>query len=281
MDIQNKIEQYLQGHMTDAEKGDFEKDLADNDLLRQQFELQREIINQIKSRAFVNAQLEMAKSEVENDSDELEQKIVTQIRNRAFVVEQINKAKGEVKKGRTIRLVRVALSVAALFLGVVFIHGIWQNNQMEKLYAGNFEVYENDISQAGIFRGENQQSDADSMLTIAMLSYESKRYDVAIELFDRIISLSGEKPEIQFYKAISLLAMNKNREALTLLNELYKRPKEFAYYEETRWYLALANLKIHQKSVAGNYLKEIIQLEGFYYDKAKELERNMNKFYRQ
>jgi len=68
-----------------------------------------------------------------------------------------------------------------------------------------------------------------------------------------------------------LLALNKNREALTLLNELYKKPKEFAYYEETRWYVALVNLKIHKKSVAENYLKELIELEGFYYDKAKEL----------
>ena len=271
MDIQNNIERYLQGQMTDAEKSDFEKDLEHNDLLREQFELQREIINQIKSRAFVNAQLEMTRGEVENDGDELEQKIVTQIRNRAFVVEQINKAKGEVKKGRTIRLVRVALSVAALFLGVVFIHGIWQNSQMEKLYAGNFEVYENYLSQAGILRGENQQGQADSMIAIAMLSYENKRYDEAIKLFDRIIKLSGEKPEIQFYKAISLLAMNKNREALTLLNELYKKPKEFAYYEETRWYLALANLKIHKKQRANELLNELIELEGYYFDKASKL----------
>jgi len=271
MDIQNNIERYLQGQMTDAEKSDFEKDLADNELLREQLELQQKIINEIASRAFVNAQLEKARGEVENDGDELEQEIVNQIKNRGFVNQQINMAKGEVKKGRTIRFVRIAMSVAALFLGVVLVHGIWQNNQMEKLYAGNFEVYENDLSQIGIFRGENQQSQADSMLTIAMQSYENGRYDEAIELFDQIISFSGDKPEIQFYKAISLLALNKNREALTLLNELYKKPKEFAYYEETRWYLALVNLKIHKKSVAENYLKELIELEGFYYDKAKEL----------
>lgn len=275
MDNQNNIERYLQEQMSDAEKSDFEKELTDNYLLREQLELQQNFISQIANRAFVNSQLEMARGNAENNADELEQEIATQIINRAYVDQQINMAKSEVKKDKTIQLVRIIMAVAALFLGVVLVHGIWQNNQMEKLYAGNFEVFENELSQAGIFRGENQQSEADSMLTIAMISYECKRYDEAIELFDRIIGLTGNKPEIQFYKAISLLAMNKNREALLLLNELYKNPKEFAYYEETRWYLVLANLKIHKKKVAENYLKELIQLEGFYYDKANELLNNL------
>jgi TolA-binding protein len=271
MDIQNKIEQYLQGKMTDAEKKDFEKELGNNDLIKAKLELQREIINQIKSRAFVNAQLAMARVEVENDSNELEQEIATQIRNRAYVDQQINAAKSEVKKGRTIQLVRIAMSVAALFLGVVLIHGIWQNSQMEKLYTGNFEVFENDLTGIGTFRGTTNQTGLDTLINLALKEYESKNYIEAEKQFNHILTLDTKNYELRFYLGVSQLANHKTNEAIGTFEKLYQQPKEFAYYEETRWYLALANLKIHNKSAAENYLKELIQLEGFYYDKAKEL----------
>lgn len=279
MDIQNKIEQYLQGQMTEAEKSDFEKDLADNDLLREQLELQKEIINQIKSRSFVNAQLAMARVEGENDSNKLEQEIATQIRNRGFVDQQINAAKGEVKKGRTVQLVRIALSVAALFLGAILIHGIWQNSQMEKLYAGNFEVYENDLTGTGTFRGTTNQTGLDTLINLALIEYERKNFVEAEKQFSHILTLDTKNYVLRFYLGVCQLANHKTSEAIATFEKLYQQPKEFAYYEETRWYLALANLKIHKKSAAKNYLKELIQLEGFYYDKAKELEKNMNTIY--
>jgi TolA-binding protein len=271
MDIQNKIEQYLHGQMTDAEKRDFEKEFENNELIKAQLELQREIINQIKSRAFVNAQLELARVEVENNSDELEQEIAMQIRNRAFVDEQIKMAKGEVKKGRTIQLVRIAMSVAALFLGVVLIHGIWQNSQMEKLYAGNFEVFENDITGTGTFRGTTNQTGLDTLFNLALTEYERKNYVEAEKQLSHILTLDTKNYVLCFYLGVSQLANHKTNEAIGTFEKLYQQPKEFAYYEETRWYLALANLKIHKKRRANELLNELIELEGYYFDKASKL----------
>lgn len=237
MDTPNKIESYLLGQMSETEKVEFESELQNNQLLKEQLEL--------------------------------EQAIVTQIQDRAFVEQQITSAKKEMQKGKTIRLTLYSVvSIAAMLVLVFFVRGFWQGQQYDQLYASNFVTYPNDyLIINGSYRGDVE---FDSLQVMAITAYEAKDFPTAINMFTRVLTTT-DNPEIRFYLAISQLEVNQTNQALTNLQTLYNQPNEYRYFEQTRWYLALVNLKIHHKAEAKKYLDELVKLEEVYWDKAKEL----------
>lgn len=237
MDTPNKIESYLLGQMGETEKAEFENELQNNPLLKEQLEL--------------------------------EQAIVTQIQNRAFVDQQIIAAKKEIQKGKTIRLTLYSVvSLAAMLVLVFFVHGVWQGRQYDQLYASNFITYPNDyLVTDGAYRGDVA---IDSLQVMAITAYEKKDFATAINLFTRVLTTT-DNPEIRFYMAIAQLENSQTNQALTNLQTLYHQPNQYRYYEQTRWYLALVHLKLHQKTEAKKYLDELMRQEGVYWDKAKEL----------
>ena len=237
MDMQDKFEKYILGHLTGGEKVEFERELENNPLLKEQLEL--------------------------------EQDIVGQIRNRAFVDKQIKTAKKEVQRGKVIRLISYSVtSIAALLLVFFLVHGVWQGKQYDKLYASNFTTYTNDyLPTDGSYRGDTE---IDSLLVKAMLAYERKDFTTAETQFSQSLS-TKDNPEIRFYLAISQLETGKINDALHNLQILHSQPFNFRYYEQTRWYLALANLKLHHKSEAKKYLDELVAFDGVYLDKVKEI----------
>jgi len=237
MDTQDKIEKYILGHMTGTEKVEFEKELENNPLLKEQLEM--------------------------------EQAIVGQIRDRAFVDSQITTAKKEMQEGKTIRLISYSVSsIAALFLVFFVVQGVWQGQKYNKLYASNFTSYTNDlVTTDGSFRGN---AEIDTLQVIAMVAYEKKDFTSAETELNQIL-LVKDNPDLRFYLAITQLETGKTKEALKNLQLLYSQPIEYRYYEQTRWYLALANLKLHQQSKSKKYLDELVALDGVYLDKAKGL----------
>ena len=237
MDTEDKFEKYILGQMTDAEKVEFEKELENNPLLKEQLELEKAIVGQI--------------------------------RNRAFVDKQINTAKREIQRGKIIRLVSYSVSsIAALFLVFLVVQGVMQNRKYEQLYASNFTTYTNDYLGSDVmYRGD---ADVDSLQLIAMKAYEIKDFTFAELQFIQIL-LTNENPEIRFYLAMSQLENKKIKEALKTMQMLYNQPIEYRYYEQTRWYLALVNLKLHHKSEAKKYLDELVALDGVHLDRARQL----------
>ncbi len=72
-----------------------------------------------------------------------------------------------------------------------------------------------------------------------------------------------------FIKAIELI-QEQPEQALEALQALYKQPYTYTYYEDVRWYMALTELKLHNKHEAIKYLKELMNSE-FYGEKASKL----------
>jgi len=340
MEMQDKTERYLLGRMTENEKADFEIEMFKNPLLKEQVELERAIVSQIRNRAFVDDQIQQAKEELkhekfesyltgrmteakkadfENELEnnpllqkqlELEKSVVNQIRNQAYVDGQIIIAKKEIKRTKTIRFVSYSfIAIAAVFLLFFIIPVLNQNPELDKLYASNFTTYANDyLATDGIYKGDAK---IDSLLLIAMTAYEKQEFAKAENQFNQILAANenheilysrdntvvdtsrikidskieyskdiiqlkqkriNDNPEIGFYLAMVQLETGKTKEALITLLTLYTLPQDYYnYYEQTRWYLALANLKLHKKVEAKKYLEELIKLEGGYWDKAKEL----------
>jgi hypothetical protein len=299
MDMDDRIEQYILNRMTKSERIEFERELQNNPLLKEQVEMDQEIVMQIRSQANVDKQIKQAKEELmqekfeayilnlmteiektefENDLNnnpllkeqlELEQSLVGQIRGHAFAEEQISTAKKEMKKGKIIRMASYSLaSIAASFLLFFFGYSFYQNREMNQQFAFNFSAYTNDyIATDGSYRGDVE---IDSLLLSAMRAYEMRDYPLAEAKFNQHLT-EKDNPEIRFYLAITQMGTGKTKEALKTLHLLYSQPIEYRYYEQTRWYLALVQLKLHEKGEAKKYLEELVALDGVYWEKAKLL----------
>lgn len=265
------IEKYLLSKLDETEKAEFEKQIATDDLLKEQLNIHREIQSQISSRAFVNAQIQSARGETEEPKSELDDAVVHQIKSRAFVDKQIESAKAASTKNKTVKIVRIAMAIAAVFIGLVFIQNFAQNRQMENLFTDNFSTENIQLFENGTYRGAYHEENPNPLINKAATAYENENYTEAEETF---IQLTQKYPDIndyKFYLSITQLHNNKTKESINTLNTLYQLDNDFAYYEETRWYMALAFVKQNKKKKAKNILKELIEYEGYYYDDATEL----------
>lgn len=199
-DIQTKIDNYLLNRMNEAECKDFEAEMAADSQLKETLELQR--------------------------------LLVTEIKQRAFIAEIIEETKNKIHKPKHIqfrKIMIVAWSAAAIFIGAFFVNQAFVNSRMDNLYS---QYYAN--PEADVMRGDKDDTEQTT--------------------FTKAVELIQEQPE----------------QALEALQALYKQPYTYTYYEDVRWYMALTELKLHNKHEAIKYLKELMNSE-FYGEKASKL----------
>jgi tetratricopeptide (TPR) repeat protein len=241
MEKDEKIERYLSGQMNGDEKADFENEMKNDPVLMKNVELDKALVEQIKYHAFLE--------------------------------KQILHGKKELKRHKNLQLTTYTiLSLAAVLLILFFIPGIWQQNNYDKLFASAYQVYPNDyLSVDATFRGDTM---IDSLELAAMTAYENKDFLNAESKIKEILQ-TGENHELRFFLSITQLENGKTDDAIESLQALYSLPENFKYYEQTRWYLALAWIKLNNKEEAKRLLNELSEIEGYYWDKAKVLKEKM------
>ena len=105
-------------------------------------------------------------------------------------------------------------------------------------------------------------------LNSALEYYIKKDYFTTLKVFNDIHTVDKN---YLIYKAICLIETNNISDAITLLNELVADGESTEYYQDANWYLAIANLKNHEKNEALKILQEIEQYNSAYSIKAKKL----------
>lgn len=132
----------------------------------------------------------------------------------------------------------------------------------DELYAANFTPYDNVIHP--IERG-NQLED---LKTKAFTAYENMEYSEALELFKELNSKQNDS-YIDFYSAMVLMQLNKQEEAIPLLEKYIEKEGELK--DRASWYLALAYLKLDDIASSKKQLNVLIKKNGFKAQTAKEL----------
>ena len=195
-EIQDQIDKYLLSKMTMAEKAIFEKQLLDNSELKEKIEIQRLIINELQYR-----------------------------RDFERIIKQKNSGTlGIVASKIPLRKIMiVAWSAAAIFIGAFFVNQAFVNSRMDDLYMQYYTKPE-----MAVMRGDNP-----------------------IE------------------QATILLENNKLQQAKVILEDIYQNSNA-EFVEDACWYLALTELKLHNKREAVKYLNELKDSE-FYGEKASKL----------
>lgn len=137
----------------------------------------------------------------------------------------------------------------------------------DELYAANFAPYDNVIHP--IERG----SQLEDLKTIAFTAYENEEYPKALKLF-RELNIKYNDLYIDFYSAMVLMQLNKQEEAIPLLESYVSKNGELI--DRAHWYLALAYLKVGDKTNSKKQLRVLIGKNNFKTKKAKELLKQLN-----
>ncbi|MFD2563930.1 tetratricopeptide repeat protein [Aquimarina rubra] len=227
MEREELIDKYLQSELTSSEKDQFDSLLENDATFRDEVEL-------FKNLKVVTGTEDRDK--LRKSMADFEAKIAA---NETKVIPLFNYKK---------------LLVAASILLVVAIGGITFLNPFgvdtNQLYADNFEPYKNVVTP--IVRGENDKDDE----VIAFTSYESKDYNLAADQFETLYETT-KRPYFLLYQANSLLASDKVKEAIPLLEKHITLQDELS--ERSKWYLSLAYLKENRKDEAIVLLEEILE----------------------
>ncbi|MGI9545151.1 MAG: tetratricopeptide repeat protein, partial [Cyclobacteriaceae bacterium] len=142
------------------------------------------------------------------------------------------------------------LSIAAtilLLIGFGWYSGFFSGPDMQGMYVANYQVYPN--TEYTIDRNTEENT----LERRAFVAYETKDYVEAIPLFLELIGQGV--PNIDFYLGQSYLGNDQAREAIPVFKKVIN--EDDAYAEESKWYLALAFLRIEEKKNAIEQLREI------------------------
>ncbi len=161
-----------------------------------------------------------------------------------------------------------AASIALLVgLGSWFLFFNNSDLNTDALYAANFTPYDNVIQP--IERG-NQLED---LKTQAFTAYENEEYPEALKLFKEL-HLKQNDSYIDFYSAMVLMQLNKQEEAIPLLEKYIEKEGELK--DRASWYLALAYLKVENIASSKKQLNVLVKKNGFKAEAAEILLDNLN-----
>ncbi|GAB5523919.1 MAG: hypothetical protein Roseis2KO_17910 [Roseivirga sp.] len=153
-------------------------------------------------------------------------------------------------------------AVAAAVVLVVVAGGIWQSMNR----APEFEDYFSHFDQLVSFRG-----DAQSLSASGIEAYSRKNYQEAFELLDSLDD-SEISDDLSFYLAVSALGSGHVEEAIAVFRRLGMEESN-RYYQQTRWYLALAYWQNDQVREAIKTMESIQAGEHKYTEAVELIER--------
>lgn len=161
--------------------------------------------------------------------------------------------------------------IAASFIILLTIPSFWYFGQSdlsnEDLFATNFEPYRNVVHP--IVRGEN----SDDLKIKAFIDYEAKNYKEALNSFNVLLN-EGNDATISFYKANTLMQLNKTNEAIPILETNVKNSDTLQ--DRNLWYLALAYLKNNDTDASKKTLKRLLSQSEFKSKEATILIKNID-----
>jgi len=241
MEKEELIQKYTQGVLSEAEQQEFDA------LLQNDPEFAKAVAK------FVNVQTAITSHEKDVLKSQLQKLEATQ-----------GNIESSQKSPKFYKRLGIAV-VLLLFFGLIGNYIIQQANTNETLYATYFEPYPNALLPV------KRDSDTKNVLTDALYAYEIQEYDVAIEKFDVVLAGLDSNPntDILFYKAMSLLNLGKETEALNILREIKHRKTKFT--PQIYWYGALIHLKFDENDKALKALKYMDSIGTTYKIKKREV----------
>lgn len=237
MDEQTKyerIESYLAGTMPPAERLRFEQALASDSSLAEEAELHKQLQDSLRGEKIhdFRAALQTVDRAWENPAGKP---------NRS---QRLNRILGPA--------LALAAALALLLVAWPFFAPDDRPDASEQVFAEYFEPYQMVLNQ----RSANEGAARAELLNLAITQYAEGRFAEAATAFQQLAQSEPSNIAFQFYQALALLASGQAGEAIPVLQAVLDRPGHL-FSEQSRWYLALAHLKIGQEAEAKRLLEGI------------------------
>ena len=117
--------------------------------------------------------------------------------------------------------------------------------------------------------GKAEEKKSKQSLQKGIELYNDKKYPQAVSELSQVSASDEDYEKAQFYEAVSELGMNQAAPAAEKFRKIVKNNSS-PYYESSKWYLALAYIKLGKKSDAAKLLKELNKPGGAYQSDAAE-----------
>jgi len=239
-----EFESYLKNELTEIEKIAFEEKLQSDADFKQEFEIYKALETSLSSK-FKN-----------EESEQELRKTLTNLGTQFIKEEVSTKRKSKVISLFNYKKLMVAASIALLIGFFIFKNG-------NPVYSD----FANHTNLEFTVRGDNNQT-----ITNAETAFNAKNYKTA---FAQLTVLEAQFPndiEIQLYKGICLLEMDKFSQAETIFETISRGNS--AFLTKATWYKALSYLKQEQFEACKNTLKTIPE-SAEEYTQAKKLLRKL------
>ena len=164
-------------------------------------------------------------------------------RLKDLLVRQDQASSGILHRGSWVQWTAIAASLL-LAISVAFLLFRSREANHQEIFEQYYRPYQNIISETD--RGERDTLIDD--YKEAFRKYEAQDYREAVNALNRLRTQDPEDSAVNFYLGLSLLAINKNQEAIRLLEVLAK--EDHPLNEPASWYLGLTYLKAGEKAKA-------------------------------
>lgn len=236
------VDAYLKGRLGEEESRKVERLVAEDPLFREeiQFRLQT-------TKAFARVEYERLKSRLQQLAMEAEPATVV-----------------IATRDRRRRWWYAAASVVVIGIASLVFWIQQPSRTPTELYVAYFDPYPNIV--VPIVREANESNPQ----VAAYAYYEQRDYGRAYELFGQLIKDGEADAEASFYQALSAMALNRDREALSLLST-YMDSTNPKLMRQAQWYSAMAHLKIGETQEATGLLEQLAESRGYKQNEADKL----------
>ena len=208
------MENYLKGRMSPQEQERFEREISQNQELREEVALHQQLVSSIETES-VRHMLEQIHEE--NFTEEEAPVVPMRSRSRYFPL-------------------AIAASVALLILAGWWVFS-WQSSQTEALYAAYFSPDEGLPTTLGYAD--------DAQFAEGMVSYKLGEYTEALKYWQPLLSADPANDTLNYYSGLAYLANEQPEQAMQNLKPVAENEAS-GFHTDARWYLALAFLKNEQ-----------------------------------
>lgn len=242
------IDRYLKNDLSKTELEEFRKILKKNPELQKEIQLHAEVNKALQEKDIIKFRLELEKLHEKQRKNYHRSKIITMFKQRQYAITAI------------------AASVAV----VLVVGGLLLFNSSEQQNSDNYftSFYEPEEAVTIVRSGGN----SDNMtLKNAMMEYQGRNYESAIELF-------SQKPEnnlAKFYMGLSYLESGNTDKAIELFKSIINH-QENLFVEQAQWYLGLSYLKVEKTDEAKKVFNTIINSDNIYKDDANKILKNLD-----
>jgi hypothetical protein len=234
------FENYLNNDLSESEKKDFENQLQNDSDIQEKFEIYKEL----------NGYLE---TKFSSESVDFKKNLET-ISKENFTLNKVSKSK-------VISFKPWQYAIAAM---LILSFGMLILNQNGSPEFNDYNQHENAYF--------TERGNVIKNLKQAQEAFNAKNYKEAIINFELVLK-SYNRPEVEFFYAVSLLEENRLEECEIIFNKI-KLGKSI-YKDKATWYLALSSLKQKKYEDCKNYIKQL-PIDAEDYDKAKKLLKELD-----